>query len=235
MESTEFGPHISRRFDQELETLRNKVLRMGGLVQDQLQKSIHAVVTGDSELGLKVSKDDHKVNMMEVEIDEDCSHILVRRAPAAMDLRLILMVVKTITDLERIGDEAGKIGYLASRLAAMEQPDDHYRELKNLASHVLAMLEDTLDAFTALDIEKAKAVVKEDERVDQEYEAITRHCLTLMTQDPTAIKRVMNVTWAARALERIGDHAKNISEYVVFLVLGKDVRHTELSELLKEN
>lgn len=234
MESTEIGPHISRRFDQELDALRNQVLRMGGLVQDQLQKAIEAVVTGDSELGLKVSNDDHLVNKMEVDIDEECSRVLVRRAPAAMDLRLIMTVVKATTDLERIGDEAGKIGYLASRLAAMEQPEDHYRELKNLAAHVLRMLEDTLDAFTALDIDKAKAVVKEDNRVDEEYEAINRHCLTLMMEDPEAIKRVMNVTWAARALERIGDHAKNISEYVVFLVLGKDVRHTEISDELKD-
>lgn len=234
MESTEFGQHISRRFDQELDALRNKVLRMGGLVQDQLQKAILAVVTGDSELGLKVAHDDYKVNKMEVEIDEECGRILVRRAPAAMDLRLILMVVKTITDLERIGDEAEKIGFLASRLAAMEQPDDHYRELKNLGAHVQVMLEDTLDAFSALDVDKARAVVIEDEQVDEEYEAITRQCLTFMMEDPKAIKRVMNVTWAARAMERIGDHAKNISEYVVFLVLGKDVRHTEIGSHLKD-
>lgn len=234
MESTEFGSHISRRFDQELENLRNKVLRMGGLVQDQLQKAIQAVVTGDSELGLKVAKDDYKVNKMEVEIDEECGRILVRRAPAAQDLRLILMVVKTITDLERIGDEAEKIGFLASRLAAMEQPDDHYRELKNLGEHVQAMVEDTLDAFASLDIDKAKAVVIEDERVDDEYETINRQCLTFMMEDPKAIKRVMNVTWAARALERIGDHAKNISEYVIFLVLGKDVRHTEINSEFKD-
>ncbi len=229
METTEFGSHISRRFDKELDHLRNKVLRMGGLVQDQLNKAIQAVVTGDSELGLKVAKDDVKVNKMEVQIDEECSHILVRRAPAAMDLRLILMVVKTITDLERIGDEAEKIGFLASRLAAMEQPDNNYRELKNLGAHVQDMLEDTLDAFASLDVEKARAVVVKDERVDEEYETINRQCLTFMMEDPKAIKRVMNVTWAARALERIGDHAKNISEYVVFLVLGKDVRHTEPS------
>lgn len=228
MESPEFGPHISRRFDQELDSLRNKVLRMGGLVRDQLQKAIQAVVTGDSELGLKVANDDYKVNKMEIEIDEECGRILVRRAPAAMDLRLILMVVKTITDLERIGDEAEKIGFLASRLAAMEQPDDHYRELKNLGAHVQVMLEDTLDAFSALDVDKAKAVVIEDDQVDNEYETITRQCLTFMMEDPKAIKRVINVTWAARALERIGDHAKNISEYVIFLVHGKDVRHTEI-------
>lgn len=231
MENTEFGQHISRRFDQELDNLRNHVLLMGGLVQDQLQKAIQAVVTGDSELGLKVAKDDYKVNKMEVEIDEECNHILVRRAPAAMDLRLIMAVIKTITDLERIGDEAEKIGFLASRLAAMEQPEDHYRELKNLGAHVRVMVDDALDAFSTLDVDKAKAVVLEDERVDEEYETINRQCLTFMMEDPKAIKRVMNVTWAARALERIGDHAKNISEYVIFLALGKDVRHTEVSRM----
>lgn len=235
MVSTEPGPHISRRFDQELDALRNRVLRMGGLVQDQLQKALQAVVSGDSELGLQVSNHDHKVNLMEVEIDEECSRILVRRAPAAMDLRLILMVVKTTTDLERIGDEAGKIGYLASKLAAMEQPEDQHRALKNLGSHVLAMLEDTLDAFTALDIDKSKAVIKEDQKVDDEYEQINRQYMSLMMEDPKAIEQAMNVTWAARAMERIGDHAKNISEYVLFLVLGKDVRHKEISAELKDS
>ena len=227
MDNTEFGDHISKRFNDELERLRSTVLRMGGLVHDQLEKSILAVVSGDSELGLKVAHDDHLVNKMEVDIDEECNHILVRRAPAAGDLRLIIAVIKTITDLERIGDEAEKIGFLASRLAAMEQPDDHYRELRNLGSHVSSMLHDTLDAFATLDVDKAKLVIKEDNRVDDEYEAITRQCVTYMMEDAKSIKRVMNVTWAARALERIGDHAKNICEYVIFLVLGKDIRHTE--------
>lgn len=227
MDNLEFDQHISRRYNDELNELRNHVLLMGGLVQEQLRKAIDAVVTGDSELGLKVAHDDYKVNDMEVKIDEECSNILVRRAPAAMDLRLIVAVIKTITDLERIGDEAEKIGFLASRLAAMEQPKDNYRELRNLGLHVLRMLEDTLNTLSELDVEKARQVILEDERVDEEYDAINRQCLTFMMEDPASIKRVMNITWAARALERIGDHAKNICEYVIYLALGKDIRHTE--------
>ena len=201
---------------------------MGGLVESQLQKAITAIVTGDSELGLKVANDDYKVNNLEVSIDEECSRILAMRAPAAGDLRLIVAIIKTITDLERIGDEAEKIGFLASRLAAMDRPADSYRELKTLGTHVLHMVRDAMNAFARLDVEEALEVVREDERVDEEYEAIQRQCITFMMEDPRTIKRVMNVTWTARSLERIGDHAKNICEYVIYMVEGRDVRHTDL-------
>jgi len=201
---------------------------MGGLVESQLQKAITAIVSGDSELGLKVANDDYMVNNMEVSIDEECGRILAMRAPAAGDLRLIVAIIKTITDLERIGDEAEKIGFLASRLAAMDRPSDSYRELKNLGTHVLHMVRDAMNAFARLDVEAALDVVREDERVDEEYEAIQRQCITFMMEDPRSIKRVMNVTWASRSLERIGDHAKNICEYVIYMVQGRDVRHTDL-------
>jgi phosphate transport system protein len=198
---------------------------MGGQVQEQLVLAINAVVDGDSSLGLKVAHDDYKVNRMEVDIDEECARILVRRAPAAKDLRLIVAVIKTITDLERIGDEAEKIGFLASRLAVMRRPRNDYRELRNLGGHVSVMLAETLDAFSSLDVEGARKVVAADKNVDDEYEMIARQSITYMMEDPRDIKRVMDVMWAARALERIGDHAKNICEYVIFLVLGKDIRH----------
>ena len=151
-------------------------------------------------------------------------------APAAVDLRLIVAIIKTITDLERIGDEAEKIGFLASKLAAMDRPSDSYRELKTLGQHVAHMVRDAMNAFARLDVEEAWDVVREDERVDEEYEAIQRQCITFMMEDPRSIKRFMNVTWVARSLERIGDHAKNICEYVIYMVQGKDVRHTVLSE-----
>lgn len=228
MDNVDFSQHTSRRFNEELETLRNHVLRMGGLVQEQLGQAINAIVEGDSSLGLKVAHDDYKVNRMEVDIDEECAHILVRRAPAAMDLRLIVAVIKTITDLERIGDEAEKIGFLASRLAVMRRPRNSYRELRNLGGHVEVMLTEALDAFSSLDVEAARKVVAADKNVDDEYEMIARQSITYMMEDPRDIKRVMDVMWAARALERIGDHAKNICEYVIFLVLGKDVRHLKL-------
>ncbi len=230
MQASDLTDHISRRFNKDLEDLRNLVLSMGGLVEAQLSKAIDAVVSGDSELGLQVANDDYRVNDLEVSIDEECSRILATRAPAAGDLRLIVAIIKTITDLERVGDEAEKIGFLASRLAAMDRPTDSYRELKNLGNHVSHMLRDAMNAFARLDVDAAMNVIREDELVDHEYEAIQRQCITFMMEDPRSIKRVMNVTWAARSLERIGDHAKNICEYVVYMVQGRDVRHTQLTE-----
>jgi phosphate transport system protein len=234
MEASEFTDHISRRFNKDIEDLRNTVLSMGGLVETQLSRAIAAIVSGDSELGLKVANDDYKVNNLEVDIDEECSRILATRAPTAGDLRLIVAIIKTITDLERIGDEAEKIGFLASKLAGMDRPSDSYRELKNLGSHVSHMLRDAMNAFARLDVAEALEVVKEDELVDEEYDAITRQCITFMMEDPRSIKRVMNVTWAARSLERIGDHAKNICEYVIYMVEGRDVRHTDISQGLHD-
>ena len=231
MEASDLSGHISKRFNKDIEELRSSVLSMGGLVETQLQQAILAMVSGDSELGLQVANDDYKVNELEVSIDEECGRILAMRAPAAGDLRLIVAIIKTITDLERIGDEAEKIGFLASRLAAMDRPSDSYRELKNLGTHVLHMVRDAMNAFARLDVGEALDVVREDERVDEEYEAIQRQCITFMMEDPRSIKRVMNVTWAARSLERIGDHAKNICEYVIYMVQGRDVRHTRISDV----
>ncbi len=226
MEAQGLSEHISRRFNKDIEDLRNRVLAMGGLVESQLTRAISAIVSGDSELGLQVAHDDVKVNEMEVGIDEECSRILATRAPTARDLRLIVAIIKTITDLERIGDEAEKIGFLASKLASMDRPTDSYRELKNLGNHVAHMLRDAMNAFARLDVDEALEVLREDELVDEEYETISRQCITFMMEDPRSIKRVMNVTWAARSLERIGDHAKNICEYVIYMVHGRDIRHT---------
>jgi len=230
MEASDITDHISKRFNKDLEDLRSSVLTMGGLVETQLSKAIAAIVRGDSALGLKVANDDYKVNNLEVNIDEECSRILATRAPAAGDLRLIVAIIKTITDLERIGDEAEKIGFLASKLAVMDRPADSYRELKNLGNHVLQMLRDAMNAFARLDVAASFDVVREDEEVDAEYEAIARQGITFMMEDPHNIKRVMNVTWVARALERIGDHSKNICEYVIYMVEGRDVRHTDIVE-----
>jgi phosphate transport system protein len=230
MQTSDLTDHISKRYNKDLESVRNSVLRMGGLVESQLSKAISAIVSGDSELGLKVAEDDYKVNLLEVEIDEECSRILATRAPTAGDLRLIVAIVKTITDLERVGDEAEKIGFLASKLATMDRPPDSYRELKNLGNHVLEMVRDAMNAFARLDVPASYEIVRRDDLVDEEYDAITRQCITFMMEDPRTIKRSMNITWAARALERIGDHAKNICEYVIYMVEGRDVRHTDLDE-----
>jgi len=234
VEVEDLGQHISRRFNEDLESVRSAVLQMGGLVETQFDSAIQALAEGDSELGLKVAQDDYKINQAEVSIDEQCSRILATRAPAASDLRLIIAVIKAITDLERIGDEAERIGVLASRLAAVERPSTNYRELRNLASHVKKMIQGTLDAFARLDADEALKVVKADDVVDEEYESIYRQGLTFMMEDPRTISRVVDTTWAARSLERIGDHCKNICEYVMFMVYGKDIRHTTLESIEAE-
>lgn len=234
MEVEDLGQHISRRFNEDLESVRNSVLTMGGLVEEQFDRAVKALIDADSELGLQVAQDDAKVNRMEVSIDEECSRILATRAPTASDLRLIVAIIKTITDLERIGDEAEKIGVLAARLAGQERPSTNYRELRNLARHVQQMIRGALNSFARLDAKGALEVVKADDIVDEEYESIYRQGVTFMMEDPRTISRVMDSTWMARALERIGDHAKNICEYVIFMVHGKDVRYTGVENIEAE-
>ena len=234
MDASELGQHISRRFNEDLEGVRNRVLQMGGCVEQQLQRAVEALIEGDSRLGEEVARGDHKVNDMEVSIDEECSRILATRAPAASDLRLIVAIIKTITDLERIGDEGEKIAYIASRLAVMERPADRYREIKHLGRLAQHMVHDALDAFARLDADAALRICRDDRVLDDEYESIQRQCLTFMLEDPRTIRRALDVMWVARSLERIGDHAKNISEYVVYMVFGKDIRHTSLDDVEKE-
>src|ERR1700676_5584202 len=196
METADLTHHISRRFNEDLEKVRNQVLQMGGFVEQQLHKAITALVEGDSRLGESVATDDYKVNGMEVSIDEECSRILALRAPAAGDLRVIVAIIKTITDLERIGDEGEKIGYIDSQAALR--------------------------------------TAQEDKMVDEEYEAIHRQCITFMMEDPRTIRRALEIMWIVRALERIGDHAKNICEYVIYMVHGKDIRHSSLEDVAKQ-
>lgn len=234
MEHQDLTQHWSRQFNAELEAVRSSVMTMGGLVEEQLRRAVEAIVRGDSELGERVAREDYKVNRCEVSIDEDCRRIIARRQPTAGDLRLIMAIVKTITDLERIGDEAGKIGYLASRLAAQERPADSYQDLQRLAELVGGMLHRGLDAFARMDPDEAMRIVREDRVVDQEYDALSRHGIARMTREPGSIRRVLDSLWAARALERIGDHAKNICEYIVYMVHGKDIRHTALDEAGKQ-
>jgi phosphate transport system protein len=234
MESERFSDHISRKFNEELEKLRSEVLRMGGLVEQHLDTAIEAITSGDSEMALRIAAEDYKINRMEVAIDEDCTRILATRGPTAGDLRLIMSVIKTITDLERIGDEARKIAMLAAHLASDHRIHEQYQELELLAQHVQEMVHDALDAFSRLDAEDALKVVEEDKLVDEQYDMITRQCITLMMEDPRTIRRFLDVTWVARALERIGDHAKNISEYVIYLVHGRDIRHLGLSQVKQE-
>ncbi len=231
---TNLPHHISHQFDAELENLRNRVFAMGGLVEQQVKKALTALTEGDTELAEEVKTGDLQVNSMEVQIDEECTHIIARRQPTASDLRLVIAVIKTITDLERMGDQAEKVARIGLELADMERPRNGYMEIQSLGTHVQAMISGALDAFVRMDAEAAVEIAKMDLQADHEYEAIMRQNMTFMMEDPRTIKRVLGATWAARALERIGDHATNICEYVIYLVKGKDVRHTTLEQLEKE-
>jgi phosphate transport system protein len=234
METSDLSHHILSRFNADLEGVRGAVLQMGGVVEQQLQNGVKALYAGDARLGEEVARLDHKVNAMEVAIDDDCSRILATRNPTASDLRLLLAVIKTITDLERIGDEAEKLGHIAARLASLERPADRYREIKHVGDLVAGMLHGALDALARLDTEAALKVARQDRLVDEEYEAIQRQCITFMMEDPRSIRRALDVLWVARALERIGDHAKNICEYVIYMVLGKDIRHLSIEDVEKQ-
>lgn len=230
----EISTHISRQYNEELEDIRTRVLAMGGLVEQHIEQALQALVKGDVELANTVATNDYEVNRMEVTIDEECNQIIARRQPAASDLRMVMAVIKTISDLERMGDEAEKIARMAVRLADEERPKNNYMEIHYLGNHVRGMVHDALDAFARLDTDAALRVAREDLQVDKEYDGLMRQMITFMMEDPRTISRALNVIWAARALERIGDHARNICEYVIYLVKGKDVRHISLEQIEKE-
>lgn len=226
--------HTSKQFDVELEDVRERVLTMGGLVEQQIADALRALVEGDSELGESVARSDYKVNRMEVEIDEHCTRILARRQPQAGDLRLILAIIKTITDLERIGDEAEKIGHFAAQLASKEKPGEAFRQIKAQGRYVQEMVRQSLDAFARMDAAAALHVAQKDAEVDREYEGVVRQCVTYMMEDPRSMRHMLDVLWSVKALERIGDHATNIGEDVIYLVQGKNVRHTSIEDIERE-
>jgi phosphate transport system protein len=225
--------HISKRFNQELEEVRNQVLKMGGLVEQQVSDGLVALLEGDKALALKVVKNDAKVNAMEVEIDETCTEILARRQPAASDLRLMVSIIKTITDLERIGDEAEKLGKNAIELATEQSNAKQFVELRNLGNSVKKMLNRSLNAYARMNVEEALDIIQSDELINEEFDNLTRLLILKMMEDPREIKNALRISWCARALERIGDHSQNICEYIVYLVKGKDVRHTSLDDIRK--
>ncbi len=229
------GQHISHQFDEEMQNLRSQVMKMGGLVEQQIMDAVEALQRIDSHAADKVIVRDHKVNALEVNIDETCTQILARRQPAASDLRMVVAVIKTITDLERIGDEAEKIAKMAVKLSEQDASfRTRYAGVRHLGEHVIRMVHNVLDAYARLDVDAALQVVRDDEEADEEYQNLLRMLMTYMMEDPRTISEVLDVIWAARALERIGDHAKNIGEYIIYLVKGKDVRHVDLNELEKD-
>lgn len=229
------GEHTYKQFDTELESVRAKVLKMGGLVEEQISRAIEALVQDNMQMADEVEANDHAVNGLEVEIDEDCAQIIARRQPTASDLRMVMMIVKTITDLERIGDEATKIARMAKLIHAAERMTlPRFSEVKYMSVMVLDMLRKALDGFARLDASKAVEIARQDDLVDEEFRLNLRHLITYMMEDPRTISVFIDILFVTKAIERMGDHAKNMSEYVVYMVKGKDVRHTSVEEIEKQ-
>lgn len=226
--------HTYKQFDTELEAIRTKVLQMGGLVEHQIARAMDGLTDGDLVLIDQVIEDDHRVNLHEVELDEQCSHIIGKRQPVASDLRIVMTVIKTITDLERIGDEAKKIAKMAKRIHEDSGAVVPHIELRHAANLAVDMLRKALDAFARLDINAAAEVVRQDKDVDSEFKSVMRQLITFMMEDPRTISRALDILFIAKSIERIGDHAKNMSEYVVYMVKGRDVRHVGIEEIERE-
>lgn len=227
-------PHIFHKFDRELEDIRTQVMAMGGLVEQQLADALIALVSGDSQLAETAVASDCQINRMDITIDAACTQILARRQPAASDLRLVLAVIRTINDLERIGDEAKYVARIALQLVDKVSVRDRVTPIEHMGERVKHMLHQSLDALARADVEQAIAVALADQKVDRDHDAILRQMLTYMMEDPRNIPEITSLCWTARALERIGDRSRNICEHVIYLVKGKDVRHTNLEHVAEE-
>jgi len=227
--------HVSKKFDSELESLRSRVMQMGGLVETQISHAVEAFMNGDMDGFEQIIADDHQVNGLEVSIDDDCAHIIARRQPTAGDLRMVMAVSKIVTDLERIGDEANKI----ARMGRQIYQRDHLlvprlNEVRAMGEVGVRMLRDVLDAFVRLDPVAAARIVREDQAVDDDFRGFLRKLITYMMEDPRTISTALDIVFVSKALERIGDHAKNIAENVIYIVRGKDVRHIDIDQLERE-
>ena len=222
------GDHSSKQYDMDLETIRSKVLQMGGLVESQFNDAITCFRTGDIAQAEHVIKSDENVNHLEVTLDDACSHLIVKRQPAANDLRTVMATLKVITDLERIGDESTKIARSAKSLHERGTIGvlNHYEAVRVLAAGTADLLHEALDAFARLDENAAAKIIAKDEVIDHEFRSIMRTMITFMMEDPRTISAALDTLWVSKAIERIGDHAKNIAEYVIYVVEGKDIRHT---------
>lgn len=229
------GVHSSKQYDLDLEAIRSKVLLMGGLVESQFHDAVTCFRTGDAERAALVIKADENVNRLEVALDETCSQLIVRRQPAADDLRTVMATIKVITDLERIGDEATKIARAAKTIQERGVSTiNHYETVRVIASSAGDMLHDALDAYARLDEKHATRLIAQDALIDHEFRSIMRNLITFMMEDPRTISAALDTLWVAKAIERIGDHAKNIAEYVIFVVEGKDIRHTDYATLKRD-
>ena len=224
--------HVSKRFDSELESLRSRVMQMGGLVETQITRAIESFVSGDQDLMQQVIADDHQVNGLEVSIDDDCAHIIARRQPTAGDLRMVMAVSKIVTDLERIGDEAAKIARMGKEIYQRDKLlIPRLTDIRKVGGIGVSMLRDVLDAFVRLDVTDATRIIREDQAVDDQFRGILRQLITYMMEDPRTISTALDIVFIAKAIERIGDHAKNIAEDVIYIVKGTDVRHIAIEQL----
>ena len=226
--------HLSTQFDSELSAISTRVLEMGGLAESQVAQAIHALVNFSGETASQVLKQEERVNQMEVEIDRDLSTIIARRQPTARDLRLLIAISKTIGNLERVGDEAARIGRTVQRLinsgvsSRLRLP---VGDVSFEASLATASLRKALDAFARLDPVKALEVIKDDNQIDQEFDGLMRKLITYMMEDPRTISASIDLVFVAKAIERIGDHAKNLAEQIIYIVKGTDVRHHSLENV----
>lgn len=226
-----FSHHISSQFNENIQDVNTKFMSMGGLVEQQVTNAIHALLDTNLDLAIKVQEEDKTVNRLETDIDEALTLILARRHPAASDLRMVLAISKANTDLERIGDEAAKIARIAQNLCEEGESPRGYMETRHIGNQVRIMIRDALDSFARLDADQALQVMRADADIDREYSSATRALMTYMIEDPRHISRVINVMWVLRSLERIGDHARNIAEQVIYMVKGMDVRHTSMEQV----
>ena len=225
----DFYRHISSEFNEELEALRRSTLEMGGLVEEQLASALKFFASQDSSLLSDIEEIEQKINAAEIDLDDQVESLIVRRQPIASDLRLVLAVSKIVRDLERMGDELEKVGKLS--LESFDSSDDvGITEIQRIAEQVAKMLSESLTAFARLDINLAKDIFERERKVDKVYQSALRSLATFMIEDPRNIGRVLNIVWIARSLERVGDHATNIAEYVIYLVQGVDVRHPSVNE-----
>ena len=225
--------HLSTQFDAELSGVSTRVLEMGGLVESQVSRSISALVNIDADLAGQLLRDEERVNRMEVEIDRDLSGIIARRQPTARDLRLLIAISKIIANLERVGDEASRIARVVQRLAAVGMPGRRLPvgDLQFECDLAVAQLRKALDAFARLDTRMALDVLKHDDQIDQEFEGMMRKLITYMMEDPRTISSSIDLVFVAKAVERVGDHAKNLAEAVIYIVKGADVRHAPMADI----
>jgi phosphate transport system protein len=228
-EQGEFTHHFSSQFNNELANLRSRVMAMGSVVERQLADAMTALETNNENMARSVIGGDLHVNALEVYLDEECGRILARRQPAAGDLRLIFTVIKAVTDIERIGDQAKGVARMAVKIAESDAPKSA-PSLAHLGELVREMVHKALGAFADMDVNLALGVERADIEADAEYQSMMRQLTTRMSEEPQSIGWALNLIWAARALERAGDHAKNIAEYLIYMVQGKDVRHVSIED-----